>query len=41
MDSDEEREAIEGGDLGKDKELVGRGGDDKLDAEVRRFVGVG
>ena len=31
-DTNEEGEAREGGDLGEDKELIGRGGDDTVDA---------
>ena len=36
---DEEGEGREGGDLGKDKELIRRGGDDTVDAEGRRCGG--
>ena len=35
----EAREAREGGDLGKDKELIGRGGNDKVDASGRHCMG--
>ena len=35
-DADEEGEAIEGGDLGEDEELIGRGGDDTVDVEGGR-----
>ena len=37
--ADEEREAREGGDLGKDEELIGRGGDDTVDAAGGRCGG--
>ena len=38
-DANEEGEAREGGDLGKDKKMIGRDGDDTLDATVRRCGG--
>ena len=37
--SDEEGKAREGADLGKDKELIGRGGDDTVDAAGRLWMG--
>ena len=36
-DTDEEGEAREGGDLGEDKELIRRGGDDTVDVSGGRF----
>ena len=39
--ADEEGEAREEGDLGEDKEFIGRGGDDNLDATGGRCVGEG
>ena len=38
-DADEEGEAREGGDLGKDKELIGMGGDYTVDAVGRCCMG--
>ena len=38
-DADKEGEAREGGDLGKDKELIGRGEDDMVDAAGGRCGG--
>ena len=38
-DADEEGEAREGGDLGKDKELIGRGGYYTVDVAGRRYMG--
>ena len=38
-DTDEEGEAREGGNLGKDKDLIRRSWDDTVDAVSRRFVG--
>ena len=37
--TDEEGEAREGGDLGEDKELIGRGGDDTVDTSGGRCMG--
>ena len=38
-DVDEEGEAREGGDLGEDEELIGRGGADTVDAAGGRCMG--
>ena len=38
-DADEEGEATEGGDVGKDKELIGRGGDDTVDVSGGNYMG--
>ena len=38
-DTEEEGEAREGGNLGKDKELIRRGWDDTVDAVSGRFMG--
>ena len=38
-DADEEGESREGGNLGEDKELIGRGGDDAVDEAGGSCVG--